>query len=50
MTLVCEVDFGQVINKLSYNLTGNSLNVSRNVTIVTNISTTECVERYVNQE
>ena len=45
VTLLCKVDLGPMINKLSYNLTNNSLNVSRNLTIVADSSTTECVER-----
>ena len=45
VTLFCKVDFGQVINELNYNLTKDSLNVSKDLIIVANTSTTECLER-----
>ena len=45
-TLLCNVNFGQVINILSYNLTNKLLlNEPRNLTIQENI-TTECTARY----
>lgn len=45
VTLLCTVDFGQVINQLTYNLINNSLEVSRNLTVVANSSATECIAR-----
>ena len=45
VTLLCKLDLGQVINKLTYNVINNSLEVSRNLTVVANNSTTECIER-----